>query len=126
MDEGIGLVAVGVVFGLAVEDVEVIAWRGAIGDTLVEANFAAHIIGVVFDVERLYGADAIGARQEFVQIGLRRGLSRDVVPAERVLIPSVSLEHRKREAARGDERFGGCGCVRCGVDCFAAAHELTL
>lgn len=126
MDEWIGLVAICVVLLLTVKDIHVVSRRRTIGYTFVERDFTTRVTRVIFDVERLRRPDAIGARQEFVQISRSRFLSRNIVPAERVLITRVALEHGKRQTARRNECFGGCRCLRKRVDIFAATRKHVL
>lgn len=55
-----------------------------------------------------------------MQFGVRRLCAGDVVPAKRVVVTSIALEHCERKGARGDEPFGRlrCGCQD--IDVFPA------
>lgn len=126
VDEGIGLIAVRIVLLLAVEDVIVVSRGRAPRHTFVKPNFAARIIGIVFDIERFHGSDAVRAQQKFVQISHGRRLTRHVVPAERILVAGISLQHGERQPTRRNEPLRCGRGLGQGIDVFPATGEKTL
>lgn len=126
VNERIRLIAIWIVLFLAVEDVIVVSGRRTIGHAFVKPNFTTRITRIVLDIERLRRTHTIGTREKFMQVGIVRLLPRHVVPAERVLIARITLEHGERQTTRRNERLGRRRRLRKSVDGFAAARKLVL
>ena len=128
MNEWTRLIHIRIVLRLAIENIVIGAQRIALlfDDTFVKGDLAPGIIRVVLDVEHLDRSNAVRASEELVQFGAGRLCARHVVPAKRIVVTSIALEHRERKGARGDEPFGRLRCARQGIDVFAAVIEEPL
>ncbi len=128
VDEWARLLHIRVVLRLAIENIVIGAQRIALllDDAFVKPDLAPGIIRVILDVEHLGRSNGVRASEELVQFGAGRLTARDVVPAKRVVVTGIALEHCERKGARGDEPFGRLRCARQGIDVFAAVIEEPL